>query len=111
MFASQTVFTLNQTSQYRRIARLYLHQDVRDAIRKNCGDKWVTDENNLYFVLLPKTCDIDLNIGAPQLANDDAPLSFHSRAILPALYGPATQLLKRLVHVCILHRNVAVDIE
>lgn len=84
---------------------------MQDAIRKNCGDKWVTDENNFYFVLLPKTCDIDFNIGAAQLANDDAPLSSDSRAILPALYGPATQLLKRLVHVRILHRDVAVDIE
>jgi uncharacterized protein DUF6090 len=57
---TQTGFTLNQTSQYRRIARLHLHQGVQAAIRKNCGDKWVTDEVNFYFVLLPKTCEIDI---------------------------------------------------
>ena len=57
---AQTGFTLNQTSQYRRIARLHLHQSVQAAIRKNCGDKWVTDEVNFYFVRLPKTCEIDI---------------------------------------------------
>ncbi|PHS39470.1 MAG: hypothetical protein COA91_05950 [Robiginitomaculum sp.] len=57
---NQTGFTLNQTSQYRRIARLYMHQTVQDQIRKNCGDKWVTDTNNFYYVLLPKTCEIDI---------------------------------------------------
>ncbi|PHS76511.1 MAG: hypothetical protein COB56_06660 [Robiginitomaculum sp.] len=56
----QTSFTLNQTSQYRRIARLYMHQTVQAQIRENCGDKWVTDVNNFYYVLLPKACEIDI---------------------------------------------------
>ena len=71
---SQTVFTLNQTSQYRRVARLYLHQDVQEAIRRNCGDRWVTDENNFYFVLLPDTCEIDL---PPELLRSEI-ASMHS---------------------------------
>ena len=56
----QTGFTLSQTSQYRRIARLFLHQDVQAQIRSKCGDSWITDENNFYFVRLPKFCKIDL---------------------------------------------------
>jgi hypothetical protein len=57
---SQTGFTLVQNSQYRRIARLHLHEDVQAAIRANCGDSWVTDERNFYYVALPKTCEIDV---------------------------------------------------
>jgi hypothetical protein len=57
---AQTGYTLVQNSQYRRVARLHLHEDVQAAIRKNCGDSWVTDERNFYYVALPKTCEIDL---------------------------------------------------
>jgi len=57
---AQAGFTLVQQSQYRRIARLHLHEDVQAAIRKACGDKWVTDERNFYYVALPRECDINL---------------------------------------------------
>lgn len=57
---AQTGFTLVQNSQYRRIARLHLHEDVQSQIRANCGDQWVTDDRNFYYVALPRQCDIDL---------------------------------------------------
>ena len=62
--SAQTQVTLDRTSQYRRVARLHLHQDVQAAIRSACGDRWVTDETNFYYVSLPPTCDIAL---APDL--------------------------------------------
>ncbi|GJL92754.1 hypothetical protein [Hyphococcus sp.] len=57
---TQTGFTLVQSSQYRRVARLYIHEDIQSAVRGQCGDKWVTDERNFFFVALPEHCDIDL---------------------------------------------------
>lgn len=57
---TQTGFTLVQSSQYRRIARLYIHEEIQAAVRAACGDRWVTDERNFYYVELPKTCDVDL---------------------------------------------------
>ncbi len=57
---AQTGFTLVQTSQYRRVARLHIHEDIQAAVRAACGDRWVTDERNFYFVALPKTCGVDL---------------------------------------------------
>lgn len=53
---AQTAFTLVQTSQYRRVARLHLHEEIQAAVRASCGDKWVTDDRNFYFVTLPKEC-------------------------------------------------------
>ncbi len=57
---TQTGFTLVQSSQYRRVARLHIHEDIQTAVRAQCGDQWVTDERNFYYVALPKSCDIDL---------------------------------------------------
>ena len=54
------IFTFRQTSQYRRIARLYMHQAAQKQIRERCGDKWFTDERNFYYVALPESCDIDI---------------------------------------------------
>ncbi|MFQ5562936.1 MAG: hypothetical protein ACE5FO_05145 [Parvularculaceae bacterium] len=54
------LYTFSQTSQYRRILRLNMDQRVQQAIRDQCGDKWVTDNINFYYVALPKTCDIKL---------------------------------------------------
>ena len=59
--SAQTGVTLNNTSEYRRIARLYLHSEIQSAIRANCGDRWITDENNFYFVDLPANCKIDVS--------------------------------------------------
>ena len=58
--SGQTQVTLDRTSQYRRVARLHLHQDVQTAIRSACGDRWVIDETNFYYVSLPTSCDIEL---------------------------------------------------
>jgi len=58
--SAQTGVTLQQNSQYRRVARLDLDQSVQNAVRAHCGDRWVTDENNFYFVVLPSSCEIDL---------------------------------------------------
>lgn len=57
---SQTDFTLNQTSEYRRIARLNLHHTVQGQIRKHCGDLRVTKDNNFYYIKLPSSCDIEI---------------------------------------------------
>lgn len=56
----QTLFTLQQTSQYRRIARLYIDETIQDAIRASCGDKWTTNSRNAYYVDFPKSCAIDI---------------------------------------------------
>ncbi len=58
--ADQTLYTLQQTSQYRRIARLYLDNDVQTAIREKCGDQWRTDARNAYYVEIPETCEVDI---------------------------------------------------
>lgn len=52
--------TLNQNSQYRRVARLNIDQRVQQQIRDNCGDQWVTDDQNFYYVVLPTNCEIDI---------------------------------------------------
>jgi hypothetical protein len=65
--SAQTQVTLDRTSQYRRVARLHLHQDVQAAIRSACGDRWVTDETNFYYVSLPASCEIAL---APDLVRE-----------------------------------------
>lgn len=52
--------TLNQNSQYRRVARLNMDQGIQQQIRDNCGDQWVTDNQNFYYVLLPTQCEIDV---------------------------------------------------
>ena len=57
---TQTGFTLVQSSQYRRIARLHIHERVQNAVRENCGDQWITDERNFYYVALPQSCSIGL---------------------------------------------------
>ena len=53
-------YTLKSNSEYRREARLRIHNDVQKEIRSQCGDIWVTDKENYYYVSLPPTCDIDL---------------------------------------------------
>lgn len=58
--SAQTGVTLQQTSQYRRVARLHLGQPVQNAVRTHCGDRWVTDATNFYYVALPSPCEIDL---------------------------------------------------
>jgi hypothetical protein len=58
--SAQTGVTLQQTSQYRRVARLHLGQAVQNAVRAQCGDRWVTDETNFYYVALPSSCQVDL---------------------------------------------------
>ena len=57
---NQTLFTLQQTSQYRRIARLHLDHAIQAQIRAECGDRWTTDERNAYYVDFPRTCNIDI---------------------------------------------------
>ena len=72
--SAQTGVTMNRTSQYRRIARLYLHPDIQSAIRTNCGDQWVTDENNFYYVDLPSSCEID----APETLVKEQLIALHA---------------------------------
>lgn len=52
--------TLNQNSQYRRVARLNMDPKVQQQIRDECGDQWVTDDQNFYYVFLPPRCEIDV---------------------------------------------------
>ncbi len=94
---TQTGITLVQSSQYRRVARLHIHEDVQAVVRARCGDKWVTDERNFYYVALPQTCDIDLpedfaraEIGR-MLANEEVrrELRFHL-SVLDAQIGVMT---------------------
>jgi len=58
--SAQTGVTLQQNSQYRRIARLYLDQQVQGEVRARCGDRWITDDSNFYYVELPEACAIEL---------------------------------------------------
>ena len=53
-------FTLNQNSQYRRVARLNIDQRIQQQIRDKCGDQWVTDDRNFYYVVLPTQCEIEV---------------------------------------------------
>jgi hypothetical protein len=53
-------YTLKANSEYRRVARLQIHNKAQKEIRSKCGDSWVTQDNNFYYVSLPSQCAITL---------------------------------------------------
>jgi len=55
--------------QYRRIVRFHIANDVQRAIRRDCGDTYVVEDTNYFYLSLPEACAVELPVA---LAEADA---------------------------------------
>ena len=46
--------------QYRRIVRSHMDNEVQRAIRRDCGDTYVVENTNYFYLTLPETCLVDI---------------------------------------------------
>ncbi|MEM1269246.1 MAG: hypothetical protein AAGI08_04270 [Bacteroidota bacterium] len=57
--------------QYRREVRLYMAHDIQDAIRGACGDEYVVEGANYFYLRLPESCPLTLPEDAARKAAND----------------------------------------
>ncbi|MEM1116426.1 MAG: hypothetical protein AAGJ11_07960 [Bacteroidota bacterium] len=57
--------------QYRREVRLYMPHDLQDAIRGACGDEYVVEGTNTFYLRLPESCPLTLPEDAARKAADE----------------------------------------
>ncbi|WP_394692114.1 hypothetical protein [Hyphobacterium sp.] len=46
--------------QYRRTVRFYMNNTVQRAIRRDCGDTYVVENTNYFYLTLPELCSVEL---------------------------------------------------
>ncbi|MEM6783269.1 MAG: hypothetical protein AAF624_05985 [Bacteroidota bacterium] len=57
--------------QYRREVRLYMTHDIQEAIRGACGDEYVVEGTNYFYLRLPESCPLTLPEDAAREAADE----------------------------------------